>query len=120
MGNEFNVVFDFIEDWFFQSRKKHLMLDAKTKAVFLHVFETFQAVGPVAAREELPRTRTKFLFDGVWEVRVGQFRVAYFWHGSTCILLHGIKKKQDKWIASDKAVVQKNKAIYFDGQDKTA
>lgn len=114
MKHEFCIVFDFVEDWFNQTRKKHLMVDAKSKAIFLSVFEIFEAVGPIAAREKLPRTRTKFLFDGIWEIRVEQFRVAYFWHDSTCVLLHGIKKKQDKWIASDIQVVQKNKALYLD------
>ena len=112
MGKAFKIHIDFIADWLTQDRKKSAMVSKQAKATFLHVFDIFEDLGPVDAREHLPRTRTKHLFDGIWEIRVGQFRIAYFWHTSTCVLLHGIKKKRDKWSRNEKAIAKRNKRFY--------
>lgn len=90
-----------------------MAVGAKDRATFLHVLEVFELMGPAAGREKLPRTQTRHLFDGIWEIRVGQYRLAYFWDSSTCVLLHGIKKKRDDWPSREKEVVKKRKSNYL-------
>jgi phage-related protein len=75
----------------------------------LKVLELFEEFGPLSRNEGLPRSRTKHLFDGISEIRVKQFRVAYFWNGSTCFLLHGIQKKRDDWPQKDIEILKKRK-----------
>lgn len=113
MGTEYSVNTDFVEDWLTQDNKKSQMVDTEVRAIFLLILEVFEDVGPIAAREKLPRSRTKHLFDGVWEIRVAQYRIAYFWDSSTCVLLYGIKKKRDEWTSQEKEVVKKRKANYL-------
>ena len=113
MTKKFKVNHDFVQEWFSQTRKKNLMIDAKSRAVFLKVLEVFEENGSEFSNENLPSSKIKFLFDGIYEIRVKQFRLAYFWYGSTCVLLHGIKKKQDKWSPQDKEVAKKRKDTYL-------
>lgn len=120
MGQGFEVDYDFVEDWLCQTCNKSAIPDSKTQATFIHVLEIFEELGPVAGRERLPYTRTKFLFDGIWEIRVGQFRLAYFWYGSKCVLLHGIRKKQNGWSEKDKKIVRKRKAAHVKNWSKAS
>lgn len=116
MGQDFSINAEFVEDWLTQTRKKSQMVDAEVRATFLLVLELFEAVGPISAREKLPRSRTKHLFDGIWEIRVDQYRIAYFWDGSICVLLYGIKKKRDEWTSQEKEVVKKRKFSYLEAK----
>lgn len=103
-----------VKDWLYQTQKKSRMVDAKDRETFLFVFKVFEEGGPNNARGKLPRDRTKRLFDGIWEIRVAQYRIAYFWDGSRCVLLHGIRKKRDKWTSQEKEVVKKRKSTYLE------
>ncbi len=113
MDKKYAIHTEMIEDWLTQTRKKSHMVDAKARAIFLGVLEIFEAAGPVAAREQIPRSRTKHLFDEIWEIRVDQYRIAYFWDSSTCVLLYGIRKKRDEWTPQDKEVVKDRKLKYL-------
>jgi mRNA-degrading endonuclease RelE of RelBE toxin-antitoxin system len=110
---EFNINDSLIEKWLTQESKKSQMVDEKAKAIILHTLEIFEYVGPIAAREKLPRTRTKHLFDNIWEIRVCQYRIAYFWDDAVCVLLHGIRKKTDEWPLKEIKVVKTRKEKYF-------
>ncbi len=78
-------------------------VDQLSQAIILEVLETFAEFGPVSSQEKLPRTKIKFLFDGIFEIRVGQYR------NSICYLLHGIKKQRDDWPQKDVQLVKKRK-----------
>lgn len=103
MAERFQIQTELIEDWL---TKK---VDQRSQAIVLNVLETFAELGPLLAREKLPRTRIKFLFDGIFEIRVGQYRIAYFWNNSICYLLHGIQKKRDDWPQKDIEIVKTRK-----------
>lgn len=102
-----------IEEWLTQKSKKSQIVDDKTGAILLHILEIFKEVGPIIAREKLPRTRIKHLFNDVWEIRVHQYRIAYFWDGVVCVLLHGIRKKTDKWPLKEIEVVKTRRKNYI-------
>jgi len=102
-----------IEEWLTQKSKKSQMVDKKTEAILLHILEIFKEVGPIFAREKLPQPRTKRLFNDVWEIRIHQYRIAYFWDGVVCVLLHGIKKKTNKWPLKEIEVVKTRRKNYI-------
>lgn len=116
MDKRYSINTEFVEDWLTQTKKRSQMVDDEVRATFLLVLEVFEDLGPIDAREKLPRSRTKHLFDGIWEIRVAQYRIAYFWDGSRCVLLHGIKKKRDEWTSQEKEVVKKRKCTYLESQ----
>ncbi|MDB9313955.1 type II toxin-antitoxin system RelE/ParE family toxin [Spirulina sp. CS-785/01] len=101
--NNYAINTDYVEDWMIKE------VDKKSQAVILRILETFEQLGPLDAREQLPRSKTKFLCDGILEIRVKQYRIAYFWHNSTCYLLHGIRKKRDDWPKKDIQLAKKRK-----------
>ena len=103
MTQKFEIRTELIEDWLIKK------VDQLSQAIILQVLETFAEFGPVDSQEKLPRTKIKFLFDGIFEIRVGQYRIAYFWNNSICYLLHGIKKKRDDWPQKDIQLVKKRK-----------
>jgi mRNA-degrading endonuclease RelE of RelBE toxin-antitoxin system len=96
--------FNDVEDWIGG------LDDKRNQAVILHVLETFKLHGSI--NSQLPRTRLKHLFDGVWEIRAGQYRLAYFWDNQHCLVLHGIVKKRDDWPHKDVKLVKQRKAEY--------
>jgi phage-related protein len=106
MGN-FKVKTDYIEDWLVKK------VDKNCQAVILKVLDAFEELGPLSRSERLPRSRTKPLFYGISEIRVKQFRIGYFWDGSTCVLLHGIRKKRDSWPQKDIQILKKRKRDYL-------
>jgi mRNA-degrading endonuclease RelE of RelBE toxin-antitoxin system len=116
MEKKYSVNTELVEEWLTQTRKKSQMVDAETRATFLLVLELFEDVGPIDAREKLPRSRTKHLFDGIWEIRVDQYRIAYFWDSSICVLLYGIRKKRDEWTSQEKEIVKKRKVSYLEAK----
>jgi phage-related protein len=91
--------------------------DKKHKAAILHVLETFEMHGPI--NSQLPKTRLKHLHDsgGIWEMRTGQYRIAYFWNGQCCVLLHGIVKKRNDWSVKDIKLAKKRKSNYCSNPD---
>lgn len=111
--SKFDINDSLIEEWLTQKSKKSQIVDEKAKAIFLHTLEIFENLGAIAALEKLPRTRTKHLFDDIWEIRVDQYRIAYLWDNSVCVLLHGIRKKTDKWPLKEIKVVKNRKKNYF-------
>lgn len=114
--SKFDINDSLIEEWLTQKSKKSQMVDEKAKAIFLHTLEIFEDVGAIAAREKLPRTRTKHLFDDIWEIRVYQYRIAYFWDDGVCVLLHGIRKKTDEWPLKEIKLVKTRKKNYFENK----
>ncbi len=72
MKHPFHVNIDFVENWIEEE------LDERSQARLLHVLETFAELGPLKGSEQLPRNRIKFLFDGIYEIRIEQYRIAYF------------------------------------------
>jgi phage-related protein len=111
---EFDINDSLIEDWLTQTRNKSQMVDEKVKAIFLHILKIFQDVGPIAARDRLPRNRIKHLFDDIWEIRAHQYRIAYFWDGSVCVLVHGIRKKTNEWPLKEIKLVKTRKKNSFE------
>ncbi len=105
MTQKFEIRTELIEDWLIKK------VDQLSQATILQVLETFAEFGPVDSQEKLPRTKIKFLFDGIFEIRVGQYRIAYFWNNSSCYLLHGIKKQRDDWPQKDVQLVKKRKKL---------
>ncbi|HBW58630.1 MAG TPA: hypothetical protein DEF27_12840 [Oscillatoriales bacterium UBA8482] len=103
MTQNFEIRTELIEDWLIKK------VDQLSQAIILEILETFAEFGPVYSQEKLPRTKIKFLFDGIFEIRVGQYRIAYFWNNSICYLLHGIKKQRDDWPHKDVQLVKKRK-----------
>lgn len=103
MTQNFEIKTELIEDWLLTK------VDHNSQAEILHVLETFEEFGPLSSQEKIPRTKIKFLFDGIFEIRVGQYRIAYFWNNSICYLLHGIQKKRDDWAKKDLQLVKKRK-----------
>ncbi len=103
MTQNFEIRTELIEDWLIKK------VDQLSQAIILEVLETFAEFGPVDSQEKLPRTKIKFLFDGIFEIRVGQYRIAYVWNNSICYLLHGIKKQRDDWPQKDVQLVKKRK-----------
>jgi phage-related protein len=100
-----------VEDWL------KTKVDPKSQAIFLHILEIFEQFGEYAsnpASDLIPRSRLKHLFDGISEIRVGQYRLAYFWQESTCVLLHGIQKKRDDWPDRDLKLLKKRQRLYLD------
>jgi hypothetical protein len=102
-----------IGEWLTQKSKKSQMVDKETEAILLHILEIFKEVGPIFEREKLPQPRTKHLFNDVWEIRIHQYRIAYFWDGVVCVLLHGIKKKTNKWPLKEIEVVKTRRKNYI-------
>lgn len=113
MGKEYSVDTKRVKEWLTQTRKKSQMVDAKARSTFRSIFKIFEDRGWMGARDKLSRYRIKYLFDGIWEIRVDQYRIAYFWDGSICILLYGIKKQRDEWTRREKEVVKKCKLKYL-------
>lgn len=116
--SKFEINYLLIEEWLTQKSKKSQMVDDKAEAILLHILEIFKEVGPIVAREKLPRTRIKHLFNDVWEIRVHQYRIAYFWDGVVCVLLHGIRKKTDKWPLKEIEVVKTRRKNYINDKLK--
>ncbi len=107
--NQYSVKTELVEDWLTDK------VDAKarkTRKVILDILEVFEEVGPVV-KDKLPQSKIAPLFDGIWEIRVGQYRIAYFWDGATCVLLHGIQKKRDEWSHKDRKLIKQRKKRYF-------
>ncbi|MEA5497459.1 type II toxin-antitoxin system RelE/ParE family toxin [Limnoraphis robusta Tam1] len=111
MAERFKIQSELIEDWLTKE------VDQRYQAIILKVLETFEEFGPLSAREKLPNTKIKFLRDGIWEIRVGQYRIAYFWNNSTCYLLRGIQKKRNDWPKRYMKIIRKRKSIFI--QQKT-
>ena len=114
--SKFELNDSFIEDWLTQTRKKSQMIEEKSKATILHTLEILVAGGPVPARERLAPDRTKHLFDDVWEIRVHQYRIAYFWDDEVCVLLYGIRKKTHKWPLKKIEVVKTRRKNYINNK----
>jgi mRNA-degrading endonuclease RelE of RelBE toxin-antitoxin system len=113
---KFDINYSLIEEWLTQESKKSQIVDKEAKAILLNVLEIFKEVGPITAREKLPRSRTKYLFDDIWEIRIYQYRIAYFWDDAVCVLLHGFKKKTDKWPLRAIKLVKTRKKNYFENK----
>lgn len=102
---EFTVeILKFVEDWLEE------VTDKKAVATLVRVLEMFEKHGPIP--EGVPRTSLKHLFDGIWEIRINQCRVGYFWDGDQCILLHGIVKKSNSWPLKDVKLLKKRRSKY--------
>ena len=86
----------FVKGWFSPKSKKSQMFDDRAKKAILGVLEVFKNDG-TEANQKLPRGRIKCLLKGIWEIRVGQYRIAYFWDKKVCVLLEVIEKKTNKW-----------------------
>jgi hypothetical protein len=114
--SKFEINYLLIEEWLTQKSKKSQMVDDKTEAILLHILEIFKEVGPIVSREKLPRTRIKHLFNDVWEIRVHQYRIAYFWDDAVCVLLHGIRKKTNKWPLKEIELVKTRRKKYSDNK----
>ena len=108
MTERFQIQTELIEDWLTQK------VEQRSQAIILKVLETFAEFGPLSAQEKLPRARIKFLFDGILEIRVRQYRIAYFWNNSICYLLHGIQKKRDDWPQKDIQIIKNRKKLFLE------
>lgn len=112
--SKFEVDYLLVEEWLTQKSKRSQMVDDKTKAILSRTLKVFKEVGPTY--EELPGNRTKKLFDGIYEIKVGQYRLAYFWDDTVCVLLLGIKKKRDKWVLKDIELVKTRRKNYLNNK----
>jgi len=104
----FVIYTDFVEDWLTTK------VDAKSQAVILSVLEIFSEFGSIYGNNKIPRSKIKLLFDGIFEIRVKEYRLAYFWKDSTCYLLHGIQKKRDDWAKKDIELLKKRKRLILE------
>jgi Gp49-like protein DUF891 len=114
--SKFEINYLLIEEWLTQKSKKSQMVDDKTEAILLHILEIFKEVGPIVARDKLPRSRTKHLFHDVFEIRIHQYRIAYFWDDEVCVLLYGIRKKTHKWPLKKIEVVKTRRKNYINNK----
>jgi mRNA-degrading endonuclease RelE of RelBE toxin-antitoxin system len=103
----------FVKKWFNQKSKKSQMVNNQAKKIFLYVLEIFKNFGHNGAFKKLPGHRIKRLWDDIYEIRVGQYRVAYFWDHEVCVLLYGFKKKTDEWSNEERDLTKTRKKIYF-------
>ena len=105
---KFVIYTDFVEDWLINK------VDVKSQAVILSILDIFSEFGSIYGDEKIPRSKIKLLFDGIFEIRVKEYRLAYFWKDSTCYLLHGIQKKRNDWAKKDIELLKTRKKLILE------